>query len=511
MSEPWNDPTVLVVARAITARWGLWVGLMTRGGSHATLSAASGHRPDLPVCDAFMKREDALGSCGRSLAEWAAFGVPSATTCHAGLRAIVVPAHGLGPARAALYASGFLPADGPTAVPRSRAADLGLAEVAAGAGLEAIPRLHPADEEAVGALLEVAAAALVAASAPSPNEPRSRVDHSLIVGQSPQMLRLFATLERIARSESSVLIQGENGTGKELIARSVHANSRRRDRPFVTQNCSALNDNLLDSELFGHKRGAFTGAIADKRGLFERADGGTLFLDELGDMSPLMQLKLLRVLQEGTFVPVGDTVTRRVDVRVVTATNRNLAAMVRAGSFREDLFYRVNVIVLEAPPLRERSGDIERLALHFLREYGSGAGGVEKTLSAQALAVLEAYPWPGNVRELRHEIERLTVLSGDATILGPELLSARIVQAVDPELAASVRTAGASLPEAVRALELRMIREALEETGWNKTRAAARLGVSRRNLIRKVQSLELAALSDYDDGDDEDDDEGRGD
>ena len=301
-----------------------------------------------------------------------------------------------------------------------------------------------------------------------------------ISGTAPAMQELFGVLERIARSSSTVLVQGEAGTGKELVARAVHDASERRHKKFVVTNCSAFNDNLLDSELFGHKRGAFTGAVADKPGLFEIADGGTFFLDEIGDMSPMLQVKVLRVLQEGTFNRVGDTDTKQVDVRIIAATNRDLSAMVADGRFREDLFYRIHVITVLLPPLRERREDIPLLVDQFLSRHRRTR---PVQLAAACVAQLIAYPWPGNVRELENEIERLVVLSGDTPVVGVELLSARIRQwtPVDEPVAAADT---GSLPAAVEALERKMIGAAMHRHGGNKTRAAEELRVSRRNLIR---------------------------
>jgi transcriptional regulator with PAS, ATPase and Fis domain len=263
--------------------------------------------------------------------------------------------------------------------------------------------------------------------------------------------------------------------------------SERRDRKFVVTNCSAFNDNLLDSELFGHKRGAFTGAVADKHGLFEIADRGTFFLDEIGDMSPALQVKVLRVLQEGTFNRVGDTEPRHADVRIIAATNRDLQAMVAAGTFREDLYYRIHVIHVQLPALRERVDDIPLLIEHFLARHRRQR---VKRLTPECSAQMLAYPWPGNVRELENEIERLVVLAGDDPMIEAELLSPRIRQYAAPEGATPTPDPD-SLPAAVEALERRMIAGALRRHDGNKTRAAEELKVSRRNLIRLVQKYGL--------------------
>ncbi|MEZ4361237.1 MAG: sigma 54-interacting transcriptional regulator [Kofleriaceae bacterium] len=314
--------------------------------------------------------------------------------------------------------------------------------------------------------------------------PTNEVLRRLIV-RSPMMQTLYAMVERAAGADStSVLIQGENGTGKELVAHAIHQGSSRRDLRFVVANCSAFNDNLVDSELFGHVRGAFTGASSDKVGLFEAADHGTFFLDEIGDMSRALQAKVLRVLQDGTFLRVGDHEPRKVDVRIIAATNRNLEVMVRAGEFREDLYYRINAITLEVPPLRARVEDIPPLIDVFLRRRGARDG---IQLAPDCLARMLAYGWPGNVRELQNEIERLVVLAGDAPIIDAGMLSPRIrdaaprVQVHRPE----------SLPAAVEALEREMIAAALERHRGNKSRAAQELHVSRRNLIRLVQKYRL--------------------
>jgi transcriptional regulator with GAF, ATPase, and Fis domain len=328
-----------------------------------------------------------------------------------------------------------------------------------------------------------------------------------LVGTSASMRELFRWLERIRATSATVVVTGENGTGKELVARAIHEQSPRAAKRFVATNCGAFNDNLLESEFFGHKRGSFTGAVGDKPGLFDVADGGTFFMDEVGDMSPALQVKLLRVLQEGVFFPVGATEPRRVDVRILAATNRDLSAMVERGTFRQDLFYRLNVVALRVPPLRERVDDIPLLAQHFLAKLGS-RDGYTKLLSATTLERLVAHRWPGNVRELENEIERLWVLSGDAAVISDEHLSPAIARtarrpgnepraSVAPE-PSFVSSGGASaddalpamkLPAAIEALERRMIVDGLQRARGNKTRAAEALGISRRNLIRKVRSL----------------------
>jgi two-component system, NtrC family, response regulator HupR/HoxA len=308
-----------------------------------------------------------------------------------------------------------------------------------------------------------------------------------IVGESRAIRELLRLLERVARVDAAVLILGENGTGKELVARAVHRRSSRAGGPFVSQNCSAMPETLLDSALFGHVRGAFTGAVADRKGLFEAAHGGTLLLDEVGEMSAGLQAKLLRVLEDATFVPVGSVAPQQADVRVVAATNRNLPQLVQAGRFREDLLHRLSVLTLVLPPLRERTDDVPVLAEHFRRELAQ-RDGTDRRFTPDCLARLQAYAWPGNVRELRHEVERLWVFSGEAPELGAEHLSPEIARVV-PQ---GDRPDG--LHANVAALEREQIVAALRKTQGNRTHAAALLGVSRRNLIRKIARLGLGDL-----------------
>ena len=318
----------------------------------------------------------------------------------------------------------------------------------------------------------------------------SRYRYENMIGKAKPMQDLYLLLDKIKSSESTVLVTGENGTGKELIAKAIHYNSPRKDAPFVTVNCSAFNENLLDSELFGHVKGSFTGAVKDKKGLFEVAHKGTLFLDELGDMSPTMQVKLLRVLQEGTFIPVGGTETRKVDVRAITATNKDLRKMLEDGTFREDLYYRINVIHVTVPPMRDRKEDIP-LLIDFFMDRGCKEKGLPmKTITKRAMERIYDYPWPGNVRELENEVERLIVLSGNDDKIQPELLSARIKDWGERNKVQGVRIQG-KLKDALEELEKTMIREGLKRTNWNKSRLAKELGISRAGLIMKVEKYGL--------------------
>lgn len=344
----------------------------------------------------------------------------------------------------------------------------------------------------------------------SPPPAAPPADYRGIVGRSAMMLALFRMIEKVAPTSATVLITGENGTGKELVARAIHEGSPRAGKPFVAANCSAFNDNLLESELFGHRRGAFTGAVTDKRGLFEEADGGTFLLDEVGDMSPALQVKLLRVLQEGTFMPVGGTQTKKVDVRIIAATNKDLGALVRSGAFREDLYYRLHVVALRTPPLRERGEDLDRLIEHFLGKLAERNGQV-KALHPLTLERLRAHRWPGNVRELQNEMERLWVLSGTDPVIGPEHLSKNIAQATplgpshaedeaSLSLTSGVTDLGSEEPlhATLERVERQVIERTLRKVQGNRTRAAAMLGVSRRNLIRKLQQLGLTGGEEVD-------------
>ncbi|HJQ83836.1 MAG TPA: sigma 54-interacting transcriptional regulator [Candidatus Binatia bacterium] len=317
-----------------------------------------------------------------------------------------------------------------------------------------------------------------------------------IVGTGPAMAEVFGLMESAAASPIPVLIEGETGTGKELVARAIHRESARADGPFLAVNCAAFQETLLESELFGHRRGAFTGATHDRRGLFEAAERGTVFLDELGEMPPAMQAKLLRVLEQGEVVPVGDTRPRRVDVRVVSATNRNLAAEVAARRFREDLYYRLVAFPIRLPPLRTRREDIPLLADRFVQ---SAAAAHRKRIAGIAPAALEQlvrFDWPGNVREVRNEIERAVALARDGEAIGPKHLSTRLGAATGDGGAAAWGVAlcgaeGSSLVGARRAFEARYIGEVLRQEDGNVSRAARRLRLSRVMLQRKMKAYGL--------------------
>ena len=305
------------------------------------------------------------------------------------------------------------------------------------------------------------------------------------IGGSPAFRRMMTLVDQVAESSATVLIQGESGSGKELVARSIHERSPRRTRPFVAVNCAALPETLLESELFGYEKGAFTGAAARKEGRFELADGGTLFLDEVADLSIVTQPKILRVLQEGEFERVGGTKTIRVDVRIVTATNQDLAHMVRDKRFREDLYYRLNVITVNVPPLRERREDIRVLAQHFLRVYAAKNNRRLDGLSDEAVRRLEAYAWPGNVRELENVIERGVVLARGSVIELTDLPEEIAGATPLPQGVLSVRI-GTPLAE----VERRLLEETLRATKGNRTLTAKLLGIDPKTVYRKLGRAE---------------------
>ncbi len=303
-----------------------------------------------------------------------------------------------------------------------------------------------------------------------------------VIGTSPTFQRMMMLIEQVAPSSATVLIQGESGVGKELAARAIHERSARRAGPFVAVNCAALPETLLESELFGYEKGAFTGAAGRKEGRFELADGGTLFLDEVADLSPVTQPKILRVLQEGEFERVGGTKTLRVDVRIVTATNQDLVQLVREKRFREDLYYRLNVITITVPPLRERREDIPLLAHHFLRVYAAKNNRKLDGFSEEALARLETYSWPGNVRELENAVERAVVLARGSVVEVTDLPASVVEGAPSADWVKAIPV-GTSLAE----VEQQLLEETLRQTKGNKTLAAKLLGIDPKTVFRKLK------------------------
>jgi DNA-binding NtrC family response regulator len=320
-----------------------------------------------------------------------------------------------------------------------------------------------------------------------------------IVGQSSEIINVLRIIEKVAESEATVLITGESGTGKELVAKAIHFNSRRAGKPFIPINCGAIPAELLESELFGHIKGAFTGAIANRTGRFELAEGGTLFLDEIGDMSPNLQVKLLRVLQERRFEPLGSTKTTSADVRVLAATNANLEKAVADGRFREDLYYRLNVIPITVPPLRERRSDIPTLFQHFLTHFNRNRDKKLAGISGEAMDFLLSYNWPGNIRELENLVERLTILKGEG-LVDTEDLPAKYKQSEGASERSdflanhmdSISESGMDFNSAVDNFENSLILKALEKTGWNRNQAAILLKLNRTTLVEKIKKKGLA-------------------
>jgi DNA-binding NtrC family response regulator len=327
------------------------------------------------------------------------------------------------------------------------------------------------------------------------------VDRGSIIGRSDVMQEVFRLVDQVAQARSTVLITGESGTGKELIAKAIHESSPRVSKPFIPVNSSNIPSELLEAELFGHTRGAFTGAVAAKKGYFEVADGGSIFLDEIGDIPPETQARLLRVIQEREFTPLGDTTPRRVDVRIIAATNVDLKEAVRQGTFREDLYYRLSVVPIELPPLRDRREDVLPLAQHFIRKYNEENGRhISEQIAPEVLSLMEAYSWPGNVRELENAIERAVVIAPGNEItrecLRPEIN--------DPQSArAAIRGDGASLSvpldigrgvnfyDEVRRFEIDLIRRALEQTSGHQSRAARLLGMNATTLNSKIKTYNI--------------------
>ncbi|MFG0295750.1 MAG: sigma-54-dependent transcriptional regulator [Maioricimonas sp. JB045] len=314
---------------------------------------------------------------------------------------------------------------------------------------------------------------------------------SNIIGRDYRMTRMFDLIESVADTRTTVLILGENGTGKTITARAIHQLSSRRDKPFIEVACGALPDNLLESELFGHVQGAFTGATHDKPGKFLQADGGTLFLDEIGTASPSLQVKLHRVLQDREFEAVGGSKTHRVDVRLVLATNENLEARVREGSFRQDLFYRINVITITQPPLRERIGDIPLLIEHYLDDFNQQTGKHVRGFDERAMQLLQRYHWPGNVRELVNVVERAVVLAKADLVTAADLPES-LRRGAEETIPTNGRFAARNLKSALANPERKIILDALDANGWNRQQTARMLGINRTTLYKKMKKYDIA-------------------
>lgn len=448
------------------------------------------------VCRAFLFGRESFSACD---AHYRAIGRDEGSdTCHAGLTTLAVPITLDGEVLAHVVATGWAAsADQPE---RSELVTLLRKSAPNDDAAEAVRRLPLLDR---GALASVRAALEGAAEEIVLHEQDRRARRASpeapglwgMIGRSPVMASVFDLLPKLAQSDATALVLGESGTGKELAAQALHDNGPRAKGPFVAQSCGTMSDELLESLLFGHVRGAFSGADRPSSGLFGAADGGTLFLDEVGEMSPAMQAKLLRVLQDRKYTPVGATSPRAADVRVVTATHRDLRAMVDAGAFREDLYFRLHVLVLKLPALRERTGDIPLLVDTFLADVD----GAPRKIGDAALECIERYEWPGNVRELRAEVERWAVTAADALAVEPRHLSPAVREAGGYGVAAAASTpearaaaeGGGTLAEAIESLERAIIRRGLERTEGNRTQLAKELDISRTTLADRLKRYDL--------------------
>ena len=450
--------------------------------------------PHNPVCQAALRSKEGFARCNRSVekavvALGTGDGAPRACgPCHLGLDIVAAPV----PSQGAVFACGFLlgPAEERFEGIETRARALGLGRALPDLK-EAVTRIPGVDgrdgERLLDTLGEVALEVAEHAGVTTGTSSGGVVMGRMVAG-APSMAKVIARLEKVAPTNVPVLIEGEPGTGKELFARLLHDLGPRREGPFVIQSCGALAESLLESELFGHVRGAFTGAVRDKPGLLRQADGGTLVLDEVADMSSAMQVRLLRFLQEGALQPVGADGEQRIDVRVVAATSRPLLALVREGRFREDLFHRLNVVDVALPSLRERLEDLPALCDLLLARIAKRHGGRPRRLSPELLSAFRRWPWPGNVRELENALERLCVLSpGD--VLSVELWTAEQRACAAVPMAEALPTG--DLASAVAALERRMISSGLVATHGNRSHLAERLGISRPTLIKKLKEYGL--------------------
>ncbi len=481
----------VAVARDLLRRWfGLELGLSEADGggyvrtSHVACETVRGAVG--PACDAALREIAASYAKAKRTDKK----VATVQRCHAGLMMIAAPVFGDAGLVGVVYATGAHRSEVAEAADTVQLADK-LATLKLSADeikdqILAVPQVTDGDLARIQDLVALATEAVERAQ-PAVIPPTTHIHpFNEIVGDAPAVRDVVKLLTKVVRSEATVLIHGESGTGKELIARAIHYHGPRAKKPFVVQNCSAFNDNLLESALFGHVRGAFTGAVKDQPGLFQVADNGTFFLDEIGDMSAALQVKLLRVLQEGTFMPVGGTKPVRVDVRIIAASHKDLAYMVAHKQFREDLFYRVNVLKLTVPPLRDRVADIPRLAQHFINKHWKSSMQVAPRLSQGALARLVAYQWPGNIRELENEIERMLVLAGDAQELTASMVSGRVAGIVG-----AAQAAPRSLRDSLANAEADTLVAALGRHTGDRDAVAAELNLSRPYLDARMAALGL--------------------
>ena len=317
-------------------------------------------------------------------------------------------------------------------------------------------------------------------------------NHDGIITNDPTILNIIRQLKMVSTSDSSIIIYGESGTGKELIARQIQQHSNRGKRPFVTINCAALTETILEAELFGYKKGAFTGAVTDKQGLFEAADGGTVFLDEVGEMSLALQVKLLRLIQEGTFMKVGDTKSQSVDVRIISATHQNLRQLIEEGRFREDLYYRLAVVELTLPPLRDRKGDVQLLVNHFIDYYQTKVSKEGIRLSEEVIETLNEYYWPGNIRELSNEIERIVALAANHSLVHPKDLSKKFFYETKPEMTKELELEDeGAIKMMVEDFEKNLLLKYLKKYRWNKSKVARLCGITRQGLNKKISKYRL--------------------
>ncbi len=455
------------------------------------------------ACRTALFSRDGFERCHAFYCEIGGAGGEAVHVCHLGLLAQSVPVLVGGEPLGHVIASGFVDPRSPVAPPPEPAAlARALAELDPhlpdpAEPVRRLPVLAGDRVRAVRAILRVAAAEIAEREELDRRKLERGGGHRPglygIVGASAAMRELFELMRRVVSSDATVLIAGESGTGKELVARALHEHGPRARKPFVAQSCGAVPDDVLESALFGHVRGAFTGAVRASEGLFGAADGGTLFLDEVGEMSPAMQVKLLRVLSDGTYLPVGATSPRRTDVRVIAASHRDLREMVQGGTFRQDLFYRLHVLTLRLPPLRDRPGDLRLLVDHLLEEVE----GAPPRVGEAAWRCLERYAWPGNVRELRAEVERWVVAAAGEPEVGPEHLSTAVREAggygglASGEAAAAAAAGRGTLAAAVEALERGIIVRGLERTGGNRTLLAKELGISRTTLNERLKRYGL--------------------